>query len=83
MQTLFTDLTVSMSDFKKNPAKVLREAGQKPVAVLNHNKPAFYMVEPEVFEALVEQLADNALMPLLKARMAQRSEAVEVNIDEI
>lgn len=83
MQTIFTDLTISMSDFKKNPAKVLREAGQKPVAVLNHNKPAFYMVDPQMFEALIEQLADNKLMPLLQARMAQRDQAVEVNIDEI
>ena len=83
MQTIFTDLTISMSDFKKNPAKVLREAGQKPVAVLNHNKPAFYMVEPLMFEALIEQLADSQLMPLIKARMAQRDSAVEVNIDEI
>ena len=83
MQTIFTDLTISMSDFKKNPAKVLREAGQKPVAVLNHNKPAFYMVDPQMFEALIEQLADNKLMPLLQARMAQRGQAVEVNIDEI
>lgn len=83
MQTILTDLTISMSDFKKNPAKVLREAGQNPVAVLNHNKPAFYMVDPQMFEALIEQLADNKLIPLLKARLAQRDRAVEVNIDEI
>ncbi len=83
MQTIFTDLTISMSDFKKNPAKVLREAGQKPVAVLNHNKPAFYMLEPRMFEAMLEQLADSELMPLIKARMAQVDSAVEVNIDEI
>ncbi len=83
MQTIFADLTVSMSDFKKNPAKVLREAGQKPVAVLNHNKPAFYMIDPQMFEALIEQLADNQLMPLLQKRMAQRAQAVEVDIDEI
>lgn len=83
MQTILTDLTISMSDFKKNPAKVLREAGHSPVAVLNHNKPAFYMVEPQLFEALIDQLADIELMPLLKARLAQRADAVEVNIDEI
>ena len=83
MQTLFTDLTISMSDFKKNPAKVLREAGQKPVVVLNHNKPAFYMVDPQMFAVLVEQLADNQLQALLQVRMAQRADAVEVNIDEI
>ena len=87
MQLLFTDLTVSMSDFKKNPAKVLREAGQKPVAVLNHNKPAFYMVEPHLFELMIEQLNeqlnDSELVPLLRSRLAQRDKPIEVNIDEI
>lgn len=83
METLFTDLAVSMSDFKRNPAKVLRDAGVKPVVVLNHNKPAFYMVEPNLFEALIEQLADNAMMPLLQERLAQRGQAIEVDIDAI
>ena len=58
MQMLYTDRTVSMSEFKKNPASVLRAAERRPVAVLNHNKPAFYMVEPQLFEALMEELAD-------------------------
>jgi len=83
MQTLLADLTVSMSDFKKNPAKVLRDAGAQPVAVLNHNKAAFYMVEPGLFEALIDELADAQMMPLLKARYAQRDQAIEVDIDSI
>jgi PHD/YefM family antitoxin component YafN of YafNO toxin-antitoxin module len=44
MQTIYADTTISMSEFKKNPAAVLREAGNRPVAVLNHNRAAFYMV---------------------------------------
>jgi len=83
MQMLFTDLTISMSDFKKNPAKVLRDAGTQPVAVLNHNKPAFYMVEPAMFEALIEDLTDAQMIPLLKNRLAQRAKAIEVDIEEI
>ena len=83
MQTLLTELTISMSDFKKNPAKVLREAGTQPVAVLSHNKAAFYMVEPQLFEALIEEMADAQIIPLLKARLAQRAKAVEVDIDTI
>jgi prevent-host-death family protein len=57
MQTILADLSISMSDFKKNPAQVLRTAGEKPVAVLNHNRPAFYMVSPKLFEALIEEVA--------------------------
>jgi antitoxin StbD len=83
MQTLFTSLTVSMSDFKKNPAKVLRDAQAQPVAVLNHNKAAFYMIEPALFEALLENLADARITPLLKLRQAQRDQAIEVDVDSL
>lgn len=85
MQTLYTDLTVSMSDFKKNPARILRDAGTQPVAVLSHNKAAFYMVEPRLFEAMIEDLADARLLPLLKQRIASaaRGETIEVDIDTI
>jgi antitoxin StbD len=85
MQTLYTDLTVSMSDFKKNPAKVLRDAGTQPVVVLNHNKAAFYMVDPDLFEALLEEVADAQLLPLLKQRIASaaRGNYVEVDIDDL
>jgi antitoxin StbD len=83
MQTLFTSLTVSMSDFKKNPAKVLRDAQAQPVAVLNHNKAAFYMIEPALFEALLEDLADARITPLLKLRQAQRDQAIEVDVDSL
>lgn len=83
MQTLLTDITVSMSEFKKNPASVLREANSRPVAVLNHNKAAFYMVEPQLFQAMVEELADHDLYRTVLSRLAEKAQAVEVDIDEI
>jgi antitoxin StbD len=57
MHMIFADITISMSEFKKNPASVLRQAGSRPVAVLNHNKAAFYMVEPRLFQAMLDELA--------------------------
>lgn len=85
METLLADLTVSMSDFKKNPAKVLREAKSQPVAVLNHNKAAFYMVDPVLFEALIDEVEDAQLIPTLKARIANAAKGkyTEVDIDSI
>ena len=83
MQTILADLAVSMSEFKKNPAAVLREANQRPVAVLNHNKAAFYMVEPELFAAMMEELADRELLSKVRARLADKSKAVEVSLEEL
>lgn len=55
---------------------VLRSAGEKPVAVLNHNRPAFYMVTPKLFEALVEELADLNLMELARQRLSRKDTAI-------
>ena len=57
MQTLLVDQAVSMSEFKKNPAAVLRQAAGRPVAVLNHNRVGFYMLEAQLLERLLDQLA--------------------------
>ena len=78
MDTIYADLSISISEFKKNPAQVLRAAGEKPVAVLNHNRPAFYMVTPKIFEVFVEALADRELAELVRRRIAQKDQAVGI-----
>jgi antitoxin StbD len=83
MESIYSDITVSMSEFKKNPAAVLRDAKSRPVAVLNHNKAAFYMVEPALFEAMLEELSDQALYRTVLSRMSERANAIEVDIDAI
>ena len=80
METILADVAVSMSEFKKNPAAVLRGANNRPVAVLNHNRAAFYMVEPPLFEALMEELADKELQRKVLRRMADKSKAIEVDL---
>ena len=83
METIYSDVTISMSEFKKNPAAVLRDAKSRPVAVLNHNKAAFYVVEPALFEAMLDELADQDLHRTVLARMGERANAIEVDIDAI
>lgn len=83
MDTIYADLSISMSEFKKNPAQVLRSAGEKPVAVLNHNKPAFYMVTPKIFEVFVEALIDRDLTEIVRHRLLQKDQAVEADIDRV
>ena len=83
MESIYPDITVSVSEFKKTPAAVLRDAKRRPVAVLNHNKAAFYMVEPALFEAMLEELSDQALYRTVLSRMSERASAIEVDIDAI
>ncbi len=83
MDTIYANLSVSMTEFKKNPAKIVRSADKKPVAVLSHNKPAFYMLAPELFEALLDELDDKELVEIARQRLATKNDIVVVDIDEI
>jgi len=58
MQNIFADVTVSVSELKKNPTAVMADAQGKPVAVLNHNRVMGYMVPAELYEAMMERLED-------------------------
>lgn len=83
MKLLFADETVSVSEFKANPAKVAREAGSKPFAVLSHNKPAFYVLSPAVFEAVLDLLDNRKLEPIVLRRLATLDRVVDVDIDDL
>ena len=83
MDAIYADFSVSMSELKKNPAQVLRTAGKNPVAVLSHNRPAFYMITPDLFEALVEAMSDRDLVEITRQRLMRKNTAIAVDIDDI
>ena len=76
MEKVHTNLTVSITEFKKNPNDVLEQAAGQPFVVLTNNKPSFYVLTPEVFEALGEEAIEEALWqveatPMLLERLAE------------
>ena len=83
METVLASRSVSISDFKKNPAKIVREAGVHPVAVLSHNRPAFYLVEPRLFEALIDRLEDIELAELASSRLATGERSIPVDLSDL
>lgn len=81
MELLYTNASVSISELKKNPSAVIEEADGFPVAVLNRNKPAAYLVPSAAFEALMEKLDDFELARLVKER--ENEPTVRVTLDEL
>jgi|GEM_PF-1986530 len=55
-QRIYAEHTATITQAKANPNGLLEEAKGAAVAVLAHNKPRYYMVPPEVFEAMVDAL---------------------------
>ena len=81
MQTMLATATVSISDLKKNPSDIIKNAHGAPVAILNHNRPTAYLVPAAAFEAMMEQLDDQYLIQLVKDR--QKETSVKVSLDDL
>ena len=80
-QSIYARTTVSMTDLRRNPSGILEDAGDLPVAVLNHNKPAAYLLSAKAYEALLERLDDAELTKIVKQR--QGGKRVKVTLEDL
>ena len=52
-------LNVSISDLKTNPASIILQSAEYPVAIQKRSKTQAYLVGKDIFEKLVVQLEDD------------------------
>ncbi len=78
---IYARTTVSMTDLRRNPSGILEDAGDRPVAVLNHNKPTAYLLSAKAYEALLERLEDAELIQVVKRR--QGGKRVKVKLEDL
>jgi antitoxin StbD len=81
LHEILANVGVSISDLKKNPSAVIAAAEGSPVAVLNRNKPAAYLIPADAWEAIMDLLEDVELARIVRER--QDDEEIEVSIDDL
>lgn len=72
------EVSVSLSELKANPIAAVESGKGLPVAVLIREKPEFYCVPADVFEAMVERLEKQELVQLIKSRQSEQSVPVKL-----
>ena len=77
----FDRTPVSMTDLRRNPSGILDDAGDSPVAVLNHNKPVAYLLSANAYEALLDRLEDAELTKVVKERRGGKT--VKVKLEDL
>ena len=83
MDRIMTELTTTISEFKKNPNAVVKKAKMKPFAVLTNNKPTFYVMSPELFDEIEEILWEIRITPLIKKRLASKNYSKTYTLEEL
>ena len=78
---ILADTTASISELKKDPTGTVAAGEGFPVAILNHNEPAFYCVPAKAYEALMDKLEDIELNAIADARANQAE--IEVDLDAL
>ncbi len=78
---IYTSLTASISELKRNPMGTVTSSHGEPLAILNRNEPVFYCVPAKTYERIMEALEDLELVEIVKARASEKE--VSVSLDDL
>ena len=61
MDALLAKTSIGISELREAPARVFEQAGDEALVVLNHNKPAGYIVSTVWMARVLDALADRVV----------------------
>lgn len=77
--TILAETAASLAELKENPLATVASGEGFPVAILDHNEPAFYCIPAKAYEALIDKLEDIELAALVELRQGQQEISVDWN----
>ncbi|MCX6075904.1 MAG: type II toxin-antitoxin system Phd/YefM family antitoxin [Campylobacterales bacterium] len=83
MQPILSNYTASITELKKSPSELLKNAGDETIAILNHNIPSAYLVPAKTYEKLMDMLDDYMLSKDVRNRLKENFASVEVSLDDL
>ena len=85
MDAIYARITVSVTELRESPTRILKRAEDEDqaVAILNHNKPAGYIVPPKMMGAMLDFIADWMVENRAKSRLSRLGKARKVKLNEL
>lgn len=83
MQPILSNYTASITELKKSPSELLKNAGDEAIAILNHNIPSAYLVPAKTYEKLMDLLDDYILAKDVRNRLNENFTPVEVSLNDL
>ena len=83
MDNLLSAHSIGISDLREAPARAFEQAGDDAVVVLNHNRPAGYILSNRLMARILDQLADRAVGDKAIGRMTSIKTARKISLDDL
>ncbi|MCD6173606.1 MAG: type II toxin-antitoxin system Phd/YefM family antitoxin [Sulfurimonas sp.] len=83
MQPILANYTASITELKKSPTGLLKEAGDEAVAILNHNVTSAYLVPSALYEKMMNIVDDYYLRKEVDEALKDKENSIRVELDKI
>ena len=83
MQPILANYTASISELKKSPTQLLKNAGGEAVAILNHNVASAYLVPSSLYQKMMDVMDDHYLSKTIDERLKDNKKPIRVDIDDL
>ena len=85
MNAIHAGITIGVTELRESPTRILKRAEDedKAVAILNHNKPAGYIISPRMMEAMLDSIAERIAENRAKTRLSTLNKARKVTLDDL
>ncbi len=83
MDSVLASRSIGISELRESPAKAFEQAGDGAVVVLNHNKPAGYLVSPRLMAKVLDALADRVAVDKAAPRLKSLAKARRISLDDL
>lgn len=83
MRPILSSYTASITELKKSPSQLLQQAGNHPIAILNHNVPSAYLVPSSVYEEMMDIIDDYYLVKEAERRINEDIKPIKVDINDL
>ena len=83
MDALLSRHSIGISDLREALARAFEQAGDEAIVVLNHNRPAGYIVPNRLMAHILDQLADRAITDKARTRSTSLQTARKISVDDL
>ena len=80
---IMADVTVSISDLKKNPSAVVEEARRRQVAITSRNRAVAYVISPEVWDHIQDVFDEHNLAREFGDSLGDIKDAIPVSLEDL
>ncbi len=80
---IMAEVSVSVSELKKNPAAVIAEARKRQVAITSRNRAVAYIVSPEVWDHILDVFDERQFAREFADQLDNLDDAISVSLDDL